>query len=76
MGNYSKFCRRIRFYNRENKDFFSEKNDSIIWETKNEKRNEKILEEIYGWRDLMDSGEIDEETYNEMKNKLLKKMQK
>lgn len=64
------------FYNRENKDFFSEKNDSIIWETKNEKRNEKILEEIYGWRDLMDSGEIDEETYNEMKNKLLKKMQK
>lgn len=64
------------FYNRENRDFFSEKNDNIIWETKNEKRNEKILEEIYGWRDLMDSGEIDEETYNEMKDKLLKKMQK
>ena len=66
------------FYNQSNREDISIERDEndINNEIKKEKKNEKILEEIYEWRKLLDSGEIDEDSYNEMKDKLLKKMQK
>lgn len=78
---YSKIQRREAntewFYNQTNRNNNNEEdNENIINEIKKEKRNEKLLEEIYEWRKLLDSGEIDEDSYNEMKDKLLKKMQK
>ena len=42
-------------------------------EIKKQKRMAKLEEEICAWKKLLDSGEIDEITYNEETNKLIEK---
>lgn len=41
-----------------------------------EKRKAKLQNELDGWKQLLDSGEIDEETYNQETNKLIEKEKK
>lgn len=50
-----------------NEDVKNRKSEKI------EKRKAKIEEELQGWRQLLDSGEIDEETYNQEKQRLIEK---
>ena len=64
------------FYNQANRDSMSQEEGNVLSDIKKEKKNEKIVEEIFEWKKLLDSGEIDEETYNDIKDKLLKKMKK
>lgn len=59
----------------ENTDWFysdqSEKSEQM--EIKKQKRMAKLEEEICAWKKLLDSGEIDETTYNDETNKLIEK---
>ena len=42
-------------------------------DVKKQKRIEKIEKELYEWKQLLDTGEIDEETYNQETNRLIEK---
>lgn len=54
------------FYNNQNMQ--NSQND-----VKKQKRIEKIEKELYEWKQLLDSGEIDEEIYNAETNRLIEK---
>ena len=43
-------------------------------QSKKETKREKLEKEISEWKELLDSGEIDQETYESEKNRLLKKI--
>ena len=45
-------------------------------DVKKQKRIEKIEKELYEWKQLLDTGEIDEETYNQETNRLIEKEKK
>lgn len=54
--------------------FYSEQNISNMSnDIKQQKRREKLEKELDEWKELLDSGEIDEETYNQETNKLIEK---
>lgn len=54
--------------------FYSDQNEeNEEMEIKKRKRIEKLEEEIYGWKQLLDLGQIDEATYNEETSKLIEK---
>ena len=54
------------FYNNQNTQ--NSQND-----VKKQKKIEKIEKELYEWKQLLDSGEIDEEIYNAETNRLIEK---
>ena len=45
-------------------------------DVKKQKRIEKIEKELYEWKQLLDTGEIDEEIYNQETSKLIEKEKK
>lgn len=58
--------------------FFDDKNIQVnTQKEKNiQKKIQKIDQEIYEWKQLLDSGEITEDIYNEEKNRLIEKKKK
>lgn len=69
--NYKDFSTNNQKLAKNTEWFFSDENQQI--DIKEEKRKAKVEEELYEWKKLLDSGEIDEETYNEETNKLIER---
>ena len=70
---YVKDTKRIKKVE-ENTGWFYDKVQDISNDPKKQKKIAKINEEIDGWKQLLDSGEIDEQTFNTEKDRLTKKL--
>ena len=70
-------CRAFYFLAKRKKDEReNQKEKSEQIEIQKQKRMAKLEKEIGEWKELLDSGEIDETTYNEETNRLIEKERK
>ncbi len=74
---YKKNYKPKRQKNRKVEWFYNEPNEKRQQEElKKQKRMQKLEEELQGWKELLESGEIDEETYNQETNRVIEKKRK